>query len=482
MNTLKSGPGYIHQLFNKVDTGTQAYSQATYDPTVPLQGLKLNYLNEEQPEYNVTDLNNGFTVLTESQVFPGAVHMGFLIDVGTRDETPETSGSLQAIKNTYLKTLKHTNETINYGMIQMSGGDMTMDYDQERTYYKGHCIEYDVTDMFQMMVDIALEPKSVFAANVGKSMNQKAHDLHKHLTKFDPFADNQDLLLRTAYGYNTLGMPRLGLESNIGNIDARVLQQFVMDNVTPKKCLIVASGVKNHREYVDLVKERLGELLPVPEHQYQRTKSEYVGGEYRTWTESPQTNITVAFESVPWSSDDVQAFYVMNSLIGSATSFSSGGPGKGMYCRAITNLMQGNNFVDSASCINSHFTDSGLFGLTIEGPGSHSQELMSVLLEELNRLREPISDEELARAKNILKMNVLMAMERQDERLEEIARNFMTFGNLTFTQYCDKIDAVTSEQINRAASRVLSGKPTMLVTGGSINMVPTVTDVQRQLQ
>ena len=29
-----------------------------------------------QAEYNVTDLSNGFTVLTESQTFPGAVHMG----------------------------------------------------------------------------------------------------------------------------------------------------------------------------------------------------------------------------------------------------------------------------------------------------------------------------------------------------------------------------------------------------------------------
>jgi len=42
---------------------------------------------------------------------------GFLIDVGTRDEKAENSGSLLALKNTYLKTLKHTNETINYGMI-----------------------------------------------------------------------------------------------------------------------------------------------------------------------------------------------------------------------------------------------------------------------------------------------------------------------------------------------------------------------------
>lgn len=403
------------------------------------------------------------------------------MDVGTRDESMETSGSMLALKNTYLKTLKHTNETINYGMIQMSGGDMQMDYDQERTYFKGHCIEYDVTDMFQMMVDCALEPRSVIAANVARSKNQKSHDLHKHLSKYDPFSNNQDLLLRTAYGYKTLGMPRLGLENNIGNIDARLMQQFMMDNITPKKCLIVASGIKSHREYVDLVRERLGELHGVPEHQYQREASEYIGGEFRTWTESPQTNISVAWESVPWKNQDVSAFYIMQTLIGSATAFSSGGPGKGMYCRAITNMMQQYDFVDSASCINSHFTDSGLFGMNIEGPGSHSAELMQVLLQEMSRLKEPIPDSELARAKNILKMNVLMAMERQDERLEEIARNFMTFGDLTFAQYCDRIDAVTSEQINAAAGKVLSGKPTMLVTGGAINLVPSITEVARQL-
>jgi len=102
---------------------------AQNDPTVPLQGHKPLYATDEEATYRVTNLNNGFTVLTESQTFPGAVNMGFLIDVGTRDETMETSGSLLALKNTYLKTLKHTNETVNYGMIQMSGGDMQMDYD-----------------------------------------------------------------------------------------------------------------------------------------------------------------------------------------------------------------------------------------------------------------------------------------------------------------------------------------------------------------
>lgn len=119
-----------------------------------------------------------------------------------------------------------------------------------------------------MMVDLALEPRSVLAANVARSKNKKSHDLHHHLAHYDPFYDNHELLLRTAFGYHTLGMPRLGLEHNLDNIDARMLQKFIMDNITPKKCILVASGVKNHREYVDLVKERLGELLSVPEHLY----------------------------------------------------------------------------------------------------------------------------------------------------------------------------------------------------------------------
>jgi hypothetical protein len=79
-----------------------------------------------------------------------------------------------------------------------------------------------------------------------------------------------------------------------------MLQQFIMDNITPRKCLIVASGIKNQKEYVELVKERLGELLPVPEHNFQRNPAEHIGGEYRTWAETPANNITLAFESCPW--------------------------------------------------------------------------------------------------------------------------------------------------------------------------------------
>jgi len=115
--TFGTNPGILHRVFNTLDKGTHAYGVARFDPNTPLKGFKSIETNDVPHEYNVTNLTNGFTVLTESASFPGTVNMGFLMDVGTRDETAETSGSLLALKNTYLKTLKHTNETINYGMI-----------------------------------------------------------------------------------------------------------------------------------------------------------------------------------------------------------------------------------------------------------------------------------------------------------------------------------------------------------------------------
>jgi hypothetical protein len=63
-----------------------------------------------------------------------------------------------------------------------------------------------------------------------------------------------------------------------------------------------------------------------------------------------------------------------------------------------------------------------------------------------------------------------------------MAKDYQIFGALNFHKYSEMLDEVTSSDINRVVSRALNSKPTMLVTGGAINLVPTITEVQRQLQ
>jgi len=63
----------------------------------------------------------------------------------------------------------------------MAGGNFEMDYDQETSYFKGNCLAHDVVDIFNMMADCALEPRSVVAANVGAEKNKGTHALESLL-------------------------------------------------------------------------------------------------------------------------------------------------------------------------------------------------------------------------------------------------------------------------------------------------------------
>ena len=79
--------------------------------------------------------------------------------------------------------------------------------------------------------------------------------------------------------------------------------------------------------------------------------------------------------------------------------------------------------MESIDTLNQCFSDAGIFAINIVGASPHSLELLDAILRQFHALAEPIPYEELNRAKNILKINVLLAMERQCDRLEEITKN-----------------------------------------------------------
>lgn len=126
------------------------------------------------PSYEVTKLPNGVTVMTESVIVPSTAHIGIFVDAGTRDETPESSGSSLLLKNVCLKTMINTNETVNYGAFQMAGGNFEMDYTRESIYFRGSCLAHDFIDIVSIAADCAFEPRSVVAVNVGMYKNNQA--------------------------------------------------------------------------------------------------------------------------------------------------------------------------------------------------------------------------------------------------------------------------------------------------------------------
>jgi mitochondrial-processing peptidase subunit alpha len=122
--------------------------------------------------------------------------------------------------------------------------------------------------------------------------------------------------------------------------------------------------------------------------------------------------VIVAFESAPWCSKNLWPFLLLKTIMGKADSFSSGGPGKGMYSRAYEHLMNVVPSVQKVASVHMPFSDSGLFGLHLGGNAESYQELVQLTLRELNLL-QTLSADEVARGKLILKRGLIENMEQQ---------------------------------------------------------------------
>ena len=60
-------------------------------------------------------------------------------------------------------------------------------------------------------------------------------------------------------------------------------------------------------------------------------------------------HVCIALESSSHQDDDFVAYCVLNTLMGGGGSFSAGGPGKGMYTRLYTNVL--NRYVCLSVCL-----------------------------------------------------------------------------------------------------------------------------------
>lgn len=159
--------------------------------------------------------------------------------------------------------------------------------------------------------------------------------------------------------------------------------------------------------------------------------STYTGG--HRFLPSPTSefdHLYLAFEGVGIHEDDVYALATMQVLLGGGGSFSAGGPGKGMYSRLYTHILNHYPQVDHCASFHHIYTDSSLFGLFASfvplvgrNSGNTPAQILPHLIHQLSLLLySPIPGTELQRAKNQLKSSLVMALESRSVEVEDLGR------------------------------------------------------------
>ncbi|EPB74371.1 peptidase M16 inactive domain protein [Ancylostoma ceylanicum] len=108
-------------------------------------------------------------------------------------------------------------------------------------------------------------------------------------------------------------------------------------------------------------------------------------------------HIALGFEGVGYRDPDFVAFCVLHMLLGGGGSFSAGGPGKGMYTRLYTDVMNRCHWIYGATAYNHSYADAGLFCIHASSDPEQINDVLIIILDQFFKLLKGVEKAELQR-------------------------------------------------------------------------------------
>ncbi len=288
----------------------------------------------------------------------------------------------------------------------------------------------------------------------------------------------RDAILMAAYQNSALGSQYYNFSSETNAlITKEKVQNFRNQFYYGKNCVLSGVGM-SHSELVKLAESKFSSLtVDAPKPPVKLQDSKYSGGLYveQRDMKEPFVKVALAFEVGGWHHEDLITTCVLQTLLGGGSSFSAGGPGKGMYSRLYTTVLNRYHWIESAQSFVAINNNNGLLGIDGSSAADDVQGLYRVLLDQFMRLSvqlvEPI---ELSRAKNMLKSSLMMQLESRITMCEDIVKQVATYGTRTSPdEICEKIEKVTAEDILKLAGRLVMQNPSVACMGSDTSSMPT---------
>ncbi|ODQ81324.1 hypothetical protein BABINDRAFT_160683 [Babjeviella inositovora NRRL Y-12698] len=422
----------------------------------------------------ITTLANGFRVFSDST--PGFFScLGVFVNSGSRSETAFGSTGLTHINSrlAYKSTESQSTQQMLEKLRQV-GGIYDCVYDREYVAYNASVMNNpaDIEQMFGLLSDTIRNPQ-ITDAEVEEVKGIADYELQT--VSLNPEQILPEVSFIAAYNGQTLGAPLLCPPESLHGVDRATIMAYRELFFTPHNLIAGFSGVE-HDVAVKLAEKYFGDMTSEVQTP-SKGVARYTGGSISLPTpqlygrDEEKTFLRLSFESVPASSDELYAAAVLQSLIGQARSFSAGGPGKGLYSRAMRDVLNGNGYMDFFSADGFVFSDSGLFSVTaacLPHPKIMAQ-LPSIICEQISntfmaRGVKALTRTEVERAKNQLKSHVMIALENKPIQLEECFKRIVQFDSeagrkfVADADYCHMIENVTMEDVKSVAEKIFTGK------------------------
>ncbi|GAA1805916.1 M16 family metallopeptidase [Nesterenkonia flava] len=408
-----------------------------------------------------TVLPSGVRVLTEEMPGQRSVTIGYWIAVGSRDEAEHQHGSTHFLEHLLFKGTKTRSALDIAAAFDGVGGESNALTGKEHTCYYARVLDADLpmaVDVLTDMVTSAVIDPAEMETERGVILEELA------MAEDDPTDVVHERFSEQVLDGHALGRPIGGTPEEIQAATREDVYDHFQRWYRPEELVITAAGGLDHEALCQIVAQALeasswdvtvpGE--PAPRRLADGVEIPVQEGTRHIRKAVEQSQVILGGRGLAASDEDRFALSLMHAVLGGS-----------MSSRLFQEIRERRGLAYSTYSFSSAFTDAGYFGLYAGCLPSKVEKVIDVMSAELERIAsEPVTQEELTRAKGQLRGGTVLGMEETSSRMSRLGRAELVRGEFVdISETLGQLDAVTAADITRVAARLAASPRAITVVG-----------------
>ncbi|MBW3623217.1 MAG: insulinase family protein [Armatimonadetes bacterium] len=382
----------------------------------------------------------------------GSASIGFWIGAGSRWETPEEAGISHLLEHMLFKGTARRSARDIAEELDSVGGRLNAFTDKEATCYYAKVLGEHLPVAIDVLSDMLLN----------SVLNPDELDLEKNviMEEIKQHEDDEEGLIHDIFAEklwpdHPLGRSVIGKPETVSAVNPEILRNYLGNWYAPDRIIVAVAGHIDPDDVVDRVANAFGDYT-APSQPIPINPLLPVSGKYLIPRETEQVNLVIGSQAPAHQSEERYALACMDVAFGG-----------GMSSRLFQEIRENRGLAYSIGSYFTLYNEGGQYCVYAGTSMETMEEVVRIVREESQRLCDDgLTEVELRRAKNQIKGSMLMELEGMSNRMSRLGKTELYFGRVvTVEEVVQEIEAVTPEQVQDVARKVLDGPLTLTAIG-----------------
>jgi predicted Zn-dependent peptidase len=409
----------------------------------------------------VRTLANGVRLLAVPVPHVQSASVGVFLRVGSRDETPATSGISHVLEHMAFKgTATRSVQAINLDAERL-GADVNAFTSKDTTGYFMTGLGRHADRFLEMTADIVLN--STFPA---EELKRELDVIRQEAIEYaeDPQESSSELLDRAIWGEHPMGMPVIGTLENIERFTREDVVAHVQSHYVAGKTVVTAAGNFDVDAFFTLAERLFGGMRASPDATAPGppAPAKYLGKAVgRRFSQVSQVFVNIAYPLAP---EQPEAMREQRwRLAASVAAILFGG---GMSAPLTDTVRERLGLAYTAQSTPEHGDAWFNFIIHAITTPDKLEQLMTATGGLLREHAQRIDPVHLERARNQLAVSRVRASERTYATMERAVEELFVRGTVTpLQETIDMVESITEGEVRAVFARMLQQRPALAITG-----------------